>query len=66
MRRPWRRRGLARALLARSMRMFRELGFSATSLGVDLNNADGARQFYESMGYRLVSVLNIYEKPVVL
>jgi len=63
-RRPWRRRGLARALLARSMRMFRQLGFNQTSLGVDLNNSHGARQFYESMGYQVVSVLTIYRKPV--
>jgi GNAT superfamily N-acetyltransferase len=63
-RRPWRRRGLARALLARSMRMFRQLGFTQTSLGVDLNNSHGARQFYESMGYQVVSVLTIYRKPV--
>jgi ribosomal protein S18 acetylase RimI-like enzyme len=63
-RRPWRRRGLARALLARSVRMFREMGFSQTSLGVDLNNPHGARQLYESMGYQLVSVLTVYQRPV--
>jgi ribosomal protein S18 acetylase RimI-like enzyme len=65
-RRPWRRRGLARALLARSMRMFRDMGYTQTSLGVELNNADGARQLYESMGFQLVSVLTIYYKPVDL
>ena len=63
---PWRRRGLARALLARSMRMFREMGFNRTSLGVDLHNPHGARQLYESMGYQLVSTLTIYHKPVDL
>jgi ribosomal protein S18 acetylase RimI-like enzyme len=62
----WRRRGLARALLARSMRMFHNMGFSQTSLGVDLNNPHGARQLYESMGYRLISVLIMYRKPVDL
>jgi GNAT superfamily N-acetyltransferase len=62
----WRRRGLARALLASSMRMFRTMGFSQTSLGVDLNNPHGARQLYESMGYQLISVLTIYHKPVDL
>ena len=65
-RRPWRRRGLARALLARSMKMFREIGFTQTSLGVDLDNDDGALQFYESMGYRPVSVQTTFRKPVDL
>lgn len=64
-RRPWRRRGLARALLARSMRMFREMGFTQTSLGVDLNNLHGAHQLYESMGYQIVRLFTIYRKPVV-
>ena len=65
-RRPWRRRGLARALLVRSMRMFRQMGYTQTSLGVDLNNLHGARHLYESLGYRLVSVETIYRKPVDL
>ncbi len=65
-RRPWRRRGLARALLARSMRMFREMGYTKTSLGVDLNNPNSARQLYESMGYQLIRVLIIYRKPIDL
>src|SRR5919106_264509 len=34
-RRPWRRRGLARALLAESMIAAREAGFTSASLGVD-------------------------------
>jgi ribosomal protein S18 acetylase RimI-like enzyme len=49
-----------------SMRMFRDMGYTQTCLGVDLDNPHGARQLYESMGYRLVSVLNIYRKPVDL
>ncbi len=65
-RRPWRRRGLARALVVRRLRLFRELGYTETSLGVDLDNLHGARQLYESMGYQLVSVLSIYRKPVDL
>jgi ribosomal protein S18 acetylase RimI-like enzyme len=65
-RRPWRQRGLARALLARSMSMFRELGFIRTSLGVDLNNLQGANRLYESMGYRRVRLFTAYRKPVDL
>jgi mycothiol synthase len=65
-RRPWRRLGLARALLARSMGMFRGLGFTQTSLGVDLNNNQGAPRLYESMGYRVVRSFITYRKPVDL
>ncbi len=62
----WRRRGLARALLAKSMLMFRSLGFTQTSLGVDLNNLQRAPQLYESMGYQMVSRGARYQKPVDL
>ncbi len=34
-RRPWRKRGIARALLVRSMQMFKEMGMTETALGVD-------------------------------
>jgi len=65
-RRSWRRCGLALALLVRSMRRFREIRFTQTSLGVDLNNLHGALQLYESMGYQLVSTLTIYRKQIDL
>ena len=51
-RRPWRRRGLARALLAQSIRMFRVMGMEETALGVDTQNPSGALRLYESVGYR--------------
>ena len=38
-RRPYRRQGLARALLARSLKMHRDLGMAETALGVDAENA---------------------------
>jgi len=63
-RRPWRRRGLARAMLARSMKMHRDLGMTETALGVDADNPNGARQLYESMGYRTVRVFTTYRKPM--
>ena len=40
-RRPWRRRGLATALLVRSMRAFRDAGMDAATLGVDAENPTG-------------------------
>lgn len=63
-RRPWRRRGLARALLARSIQMHRDLGMTETALGVDAENPNGARQLYESMGYQTFRVNITYRKPV--
>jgi mycothiol synthase len=63
-RRPWRRRSLARALLARSMQMHKELGMTQTALGVDTENPSGALRLYESMGYEVVSQSTIYRKKL--
>ena len=51
-RRPWRRKGVARALLTRSIKMFQEMGMEETCLGVDTENPNGALQLYESVGYK--------------
>ncbi len=53
--REYRRRGLARALLALSIRTVRDAGATCAGLGVDLQNPNQARDLYESMGYRIVS-----------
>jgi ribosomal protein S18 acetylase RimI-like enzyme len=50
-----RRRGLARALLARSLRVVRDAGATCAGLGVDLRNPNHAADLYQSMGYRIVS-----------
>ena len=50
-RRPWRRRGLARALLARSLVAAREAGFTSANLGVDTDSPTGATALYESLGF---------------
>ncbi|MHB8192627.1 MAG: GNAT family N-acetyltransferase [Bellilinea sp.] len=50
-RRPWRGKGLAKALIAESIRMFREIGMEETYLGVDADNTSGALLLYRSMGY---------------
>nr|WP_239579034.1 GNAT family N-acetyltransferase [Microlunatus panaciterrae] len=51
-RRAWRGRGIARALLCASMRSFADAGLEAAGLGVDSDNPTGAFQLYESLGYR--------------
>ncbi len=51
-RRAWRRRGLATALLVRSMEAFRAAGLEAATLGVDTENPTGALGIYERVGFR--------------
>jgi mycothiol synthase len=51
-RRTWRRRGLASALIVDSMRMLREQGLTEAALGVDAENLSGALHLYESLGFR--------------
>ena len=63
-RRPWRRRGLAKALIAESIQMFRDMNFDDTALGVDTNNPNGALKLYESMGCQLDKTWMSYRKAV--
>jgi mycothiol synthase len=51
-RRPWRKQGLATALIADAMRGLRDLGIDEAILGVDAKNPTGALQLYESLGFR--------------
>jgi len=51
-RRPWRRRGLARSLLVQSIEMFEAMGMEETALGVDTQNPNGALNLYLSVGFR--------------
>ena len=51
-RRPWRRRGLASALIAEALRGLRDTGMTEAALGVDSENVTGALRVYESIGFR--------------
>jgi len=53
-RRPWRRRGLATALLVRSMEAFLAVDLEAATLGVDAENPTGALGVYERAGFRAI------------
>jgi mycothiol synthase len=53
-RRPWRRRGLGRALLLHSFHALRARGKPRAGLGVDGSNPTGAVQLYEAVGMRVV------------
>lgn len=63
-RRPWRRRGLARALIVRSLRLQKELGMTESALGADSENLSGATRVYEDCGFRVVRRSTIYRKPL--
>jgi len=63
-RRPWRHRGLARALMAASFPLLRARGMTEGALGVDTENPSGALRIYESMGFRAVSKGTTFRKRV--
>jgi mycothiol synthase len=51
-RRPWRKRGLASALIADALRRLSAAGMTEAMLGVDAENTTGALRLYESLGFR--------------
>jgi len=63
-RRPWRRRGLARALTARSLTRLREAGMDEGMLGVDSENANGALGLYEGLGFEIHSRSAAYRRTL--
>lgn len=65
-RRSWRRRGLASALMTRSLRRFRDLGLAEATLGADAENLSGAVRLYEALGFRRVRTAATYRKDIEL
>ena len=63
-RRPWRRRGLGAALVARSLVRLREAGMSEAMLGVDSDNPTGALGLYERAGFRVHTRSLAFRKPM--
>lgn len=63
-RRAWRRRGLARALIVRSLHLLRERGMSVAALGVDADNPSGALGLYESAGFAPTERFVAWRKPM--
>ena len=54
--------GVARALLASSFRLLKDLGMTEAALSVDAENPSGALQLYESMGFQVVRRGTSYRK----
>jgi GNAT superfamily N-acetyltransferase len=50
-RRPWRKQGVAKALIARSFQVLKEAGMTEAALGVDGENPTGALHLYRKMGF---------------
>ena len=63
-RRPWRKRGLARSLIVQSINMFKDMGMTETALGVDSQNLSGAFRLYQGVGYKKIKQYVIYRKPL--
>jgi mycothiol synthase len=63
-RKPFRRRGLARALLARSLRTVRDAGATRAALGVDSQNVNHALDLYEDLGFRVISEQFEFHRPL--
>jgi mycothiol synthase len=63
-RRPWRRRGLGRALLLHAFAEFRARGFRRAGLGVDADSLTGAHTLYESAGMHVAARFDVYEKAL--
>ena len=63
-RRPWRRRGLARAITAASLVKYREVGLDEAMLGVDSENPNGALGLYEGLGFKQESRAAAYRREL--
>ncbi len=63
-RRAWRGRGVAKALITESMKMHKALGMTETAHGVDTQNPTGALQLYEGLGYRSRKTHYTLRKPL--
>ena len=63
-RRAWRKRGVATALLRRSFHAFREAGMDYAVLGVDSENPTGALGLYQRLGFEVLRENVAYRKEI--
>jgi mycothiol synthase len=63
-RRPWRGRGVAKALCSASFRVLRERGMEEAWLGVDGANPTGALALYEGLGFHVVRRWQAFGRPL--
>lgn len=60
----WRKKGIAKALLARSMTELAARGMEQARLGVDSQSQTGALAMYEKLGFRVSTRYICYRKPL--
>jgi ribosomal protein S18 acetylase RimI-like enzyme len=65
-REPWRRRGIASAMLAESLRIVRDAGATSAALGVDQENPNEAKTLYERLGFRVTMEELEFQKAIDL
>jgi ribosomal protein S18 acetylase RimI-like enzyme len=63
-RRPYRGKGLASALICRSMRMFKALNMTEVALGVDTESPTGALGLYSRLGYKPYRTELVHSKSI--
>ena len=63
-RRPWRRRGLAYALLRQSFHELYKKGKSSVRLGVDATSLTRATALYEKAGMHVITETALFEKEI--
>jgi mycothiol synthase len=60
----WRQRGLASALVARSLQVLKEQGMLEAELGVDSENESAAFSLYQRLGYKTFSIDTWFRKTM--
>lgn len=63
-RRPWRKHGVASAMLCEAMRRFRAAGLDYAALGVDTENPSGALGIYARLGFVSFQRVIVFAKEV--
>jgi len=63
-RRPYRKTGVATAMLWNGLKVLRAYGMTEAVLGVDAENPHNALRLYESVGFRVINKDALYQKPV--
>lgn len=61
---PYRRQGLARALILRSLALLKERGMTSANLGVDAENPHAALHLYTSCGFEVGGSSTVWRKPL--
>jgi mycothiol synthase len=63
-RRPYRKMGIAKTLIALSLHLHKSLGMTEAALGVDAQNPTGALQLYQHMGFEVERQGTTYRKGI--